>query len=171
MQEAQGGNHMFSPTTRRGFLGRASALAAGAFGLLADPFGIVGHSSRGAAGEQAQPPPDQVGELYAGFVLVRPGEPHPAALTLPKVGPPILEQIGGGPLPTGHTQTITRAEAAALGVELWTLRGMPATSFEATFTGTNLFTLALLSDVASEGFSTLTVVCQPNFPKPYPVMP
>lgn len=68
---------MFSPTTRRGFLGRASAFAAGAFGVLADPFGIVGHSSPGTN-------------------RVRPGEPHPAALKLPKVGPPILEQIGGG---------------------------------------------------------------------------
>lgn len=133
--------------TRRTFLAKADALAAGSFALIANPLGLA---PRTGGKLQTSAPPQEVGELYAGFVLVQPGMPHPSPLKLPALGPPILESIAGGPAPTGHSETLSAAEARALGVDLWTLRGMAPTEFGATFTGSRLWSVTVIAADANE---------------------
>lgn len=123
----------------------------------------------------------QVGEIYAGFLLLPEGTPPPVTVRPPSVGaaPIIMEQLHGGPQPTTVPKQFSSAQdlAKAVPFPIFTLRQAP----DRTRPGSAW----LVSHVSGQAFSAsvsfqsydsqlgvwadnVSVTAMPNVSSPYP---
>ncbi|GIW13696.1 MAG: hypothetical protein KatS3mg062_1135 [Tepidiforma sp.] len=156
---------LFRETSRRQVLRKLAAGGMAAFGAVVDPLGLRRRDIARAADGRGS----DAGEIYNGLLLLAPGAARPAPEKVPVLAPPILEKIGDGPEPTGITRSLSGAEARALGVPLWKVKGQPVSSIRATFSGSRVFEVATITEVKDGPFASVVITAQPHYIRPYPV--
>lgn len=123
----------------------------------------------------------EVGELYAGFLLLSDGLPIPAFVVYPQLGPPVICGAGqANPELTGYGTLYSTPEDVATTADLpiYSLDGLPA---ELRSRGGNVIRYntgeVYAVSVDFELFNTevglwetvISIWAQPNFPRPYPL--
>lgn len=156
---------LFRETSRRQALHKLAAGGLAAVGAAVDPLGLWRRTATAVG-----PATEAAGvEVYQGLALLAPQAVRPQPTRMPALAPPILEKIGEGPNPTGHMRAVSEAEARALAVPMWKVKGWSVSAIEATFSGSRVFDVTTVTKPRHGPFAVVCITCQPDYVRPYPV--
>lgn len=156
--------------TRRSVLRRISMGIGGAVLVFVDPL-RVSAGGLGGLSSGSQLADQEAGQIWGQLRLLPLGAiARPAPQRMQVTAPPILEQLPGGVPPTGTVREITETEFRALGIRTYRAAGAQKVTYLGSFTAGKLYQVSTVSVPPDPRWREVTVVCQPDYELPYPVL-